>query len=60
MNGVSEELFAKRKRGCLVGAKNKKKKSLKKMGLEPLRLTYLVPSSTVPCPSGKGEGKTIC
>lgn len=56
-SGGSDELLVKRKRGRPVGARNKKAKSMKKPGLEPLRLTYPVPSSHMPCSTIKGKGK---
>lgn len=56
---MNEVLFGKRKRGRPVGARNKKEKSMKKIGVEPLRLTYPVPSPQMPCPNAKGKGKAI-
>lgn len=55
--GTSEVVQVKRKRGRLVGAKSKKGKVLKKCGLEPLRLTYPVVTSSTPCPTDKSKTK---
>lgn len=55
--GTSEVVQVKCKRGRLVGAKSKKGKVLKKCGLEPLRLTYPVVTSSTPCPTDKSKAK---
>lgn len=55
--GKAKEVQVKHKRGCHVGAKNKKRKVKKKPGLEPLCLTYPVATSPIPCLTDKGKEK---
>lgn len=57
-SGGSDEPLVKRKRGRLVGARNKKAKGMKKSELEPLRLTYQTSSSQMPCLKAKGKDIT--
>ena len=56
---TQEELPMKCKRGLPMRAKNKKEKVVKKVGVEPLCLTYLVSSSAIPCPIAKGKEKVL-
>lgn len=54
---MTEEVQVKHMRGRHVGVNNKKVKVLKKLGLQPLRFTYLVAPSSIPCPTNKGKDK---